>query len=46
VRIGIGRVDRHAGRAPWLGSPVELVRLRYLRLEDGLRRVLRANWSS
>ena len=46
VRTGIGRVDRHAGRAPWLGSPVELVRLRYLRLEDGLRRVLRANWSS
>ena len=46
VRTGIGRVDRHAGRAPWLGSPIELVRLRYLRLDDGLRRILRANWSS
>ena len=44
VRTAIGRVDRHSGRAPWLGNPVELVRLRYLRLDDGLRRVLQANW--
>lgn len=44
VRTGIGRVDRHAGRAPWLGSPIERVRLRYLRLDDGLRRVVRVNW--
>lgn len=44
VRTGIGRVDRHSGRAPWLGSPVERVRLRYLRLDDGLRRVIRASW--
>jgi lysine-N-methylase len=44
VRTAIGRVDRHSGRAPWLGNPVELVRLRYLRLDDGLRRVLHSNW--
>ena len=44
VRTGIGRVDRHSGRAPWLGSRIELVRLRYLRIDDGLRRVLQASW--
>lgn len=30
VRAALGRVDRHAGRAPWLGSSGERVRLRYL----------------
>ena len=44
VRRGIGRVDRHIGRAPWLGNPIEKLRLRYFRLEDGLRRVIRWNW--
>ena len=44
VRSGIGRVDRHSGRAPWLGSRIELVRLRYLRIDDGLRRILSAAW--
>lgn len=40
VRAALGRVDRTAGRAPWLGSAGETLRLRYLRLDDGLRRLL------
>ena len=43
VQRGIGRIDRHAGRAPWLGLPIERVRLRYFRLEDGLRRAVAQN---
>jgi lysine-N-methylase len=41
VRDALGRVDRHAGRAPWLGSVGERLRLEYFRLDDGLRRITR-----
>lgn len=43
ARDALGRIDRHAGRAPWLGSVGERVRLEYLRLDDGLRRITREN---
>lgn len=36
----IGRVDRQSGRAPWLGNPVERVRLNYLRMDHGFRRLI------
>lgn len=41
VRDALGRIDRHAGRAPWLGSTGERLRLEYFRLDDGLRRIVR-----
>ena len=41
VRDALGRIDRHAGRAPWLGSIGERLRLEYFRLDDGLRRIIR-----
>jgi hypothetical protein len=41
VRDALGRIDRHAGRAPWLGSVGERLRLEYFRLDDGLRRITR-----
>ncbi|MFO0827020.1 MAG: YkgJ family cysteine cluster protein [Phycisphaerales bacterium] len=40
VRVALGRVDRMAGRAQWLGSAAEAWRLRYLAIDDGLRRAL------
>ena len=40
VRAAIGRVDRTCGRAPWLGSRAESMRMGFLRIDDGLRRVL------
>jgi lysine-N-methylase len=43
VRAALGRVDRTAGRAKWLGSPAERLRLAYLNADDGLRRVLAEN---
>ncbi len=43
LRAALGRVDRACGRAPWIGSRAELLRLRYLRIDDGLRRA--ARWS-
>lgn len=42
LRAALGRVDRACGRAPWLGSRPEALRLRYLAMDDGLRRILRA----
>jgi len=42
VRAAIGRVDRTAGRARWLGSVSEKLRLRYLHVDDGLRSLGRA----
>lgn len=42
VRAALGRVDRACGRAPWIGSRAESMRLRFLRIDDGLRRVLAA----
>ena len=44
VQRGIGRVDRHVGRAPWLGTSVERLRLSYLRIDDGLRRISVRGW--
>lgn len=44
VQRGIGRVDRHVGRAPWLGTSVERLRLGYLRIDDGLRRLITHGW--
>ncbi len=43
VEDALGRIDRAAGRAPWLGAVGERVRLEYLRLDDGLRRILSAS---
>ena len=40
VRAAVGRVDRTCGRAPWLGSRAESMRMGFLRIDDGLRRVL------
>ncbi|MBL9141840.1 MAG: YkgJ family cysteine cluster protein [Phycisphaerae bacterium] len=40
VEAAVGRVDRASGRAPWIGSRAEALRLRYLCADDGLRRVL------
>ena len=39
VRAAIGRVDRSCGRAPWIGSRAESMRMGFLRVDDGLRRV-------
>jgi len=41
ARDALGRIDRHAGRAPWLGSVGERLRLEYFRLDDRLRRIVR-----
>ncbi len=41
ARDALGRIDRHAGRAPWLGSVGERLRLEYFRLDDGRRRIVR-----
>jgi hypothetical protein len=41
VRAAVGRVDRTSGRAPWIGGRAERARLAWLRIDDGLRRVLR-----
>jgi hypothetical protein len=43
ARDALGRIDRHAGRAPWLGSVGERLRLEYFRLDDGLRRIVRSS---
>ena len=42
VRAALGRIDRSAGRAKWLGGMIEKLRLRYLNSDDGLRRVVAA----
>ena len=44
VNEALGRIDRARGRAVWLGSRTERLRLRYFRADDGLRRLVRANW--
>ena len=41
VHAALGRVDRTAGRAKWLGSASEKLRLRYLSMDDGLRALLK-----
>jgi len=40
VRAALGRVDRTSGRAPWLGSAMERMRLNFLQREEGLRRLV------
>jgi len=40
VRAAVGRVDRAAGRARWLGSAGERLRMSYLLADDGLRRLI------
>jgi lysine-N-methylase len=40
VRAALGRIDRTSGRARWLGTPAERLRIGYLRRDDGLRRLL------
>lgn len=42
VRAALGRIDRTAGRARWLGSMSEKLRLKYLQIDDGLRSLLHA----
>jgi lysine-N-methylase len=41
MRAAVGRVDRTSGRAPWIGGRAERARLAWLRIDDGLRRLLR-----
>jgi lysine-N-methylase len=40
VRAALGRIDRTHGRAKWLGSAAERLRLTYLSMDDGLRRLI------
>jgi lysine-N-methylase len=42
IRAALGRIDRTAGRAKWLASSAERLRLAYLNMDDGLRRLLAA----
>jgi lysine-N-methylase len=44
VVAAVGRIDRTSGRAPWLGSRPERLRLGWLALDDGLRRTVRWSW--
>ena len=37
VRAALGRVDRHAGRAPWLGSAGERARIAFLQTTEAWR---------
>ncbi len=46
VRAAVGRIDRTLGRAKWLGTAAERLRLTYLNLDDGLRRVAQAALAS
>lgn len=45
VRAALGRVDRHAGRAPWLGSSGERLRMRYFQTTEAWRGALEEIWS-
>ena len=44
LRAAIGRIDRTAGRAAWLGGWVERARLAFLTRDDGLRRIAAAQY--
>jgi len=44
VAAALGRIDRSAGRARWLGGHAERLRLEYLSRDDGLRRLVRDSW--
>ncbi|MFG0329719.1 MAG: YkgJ family cysteine cluster protein [Phycisphaerales bacterium] len=43
IEAALIRVDRAAGRAPWLGSRAERLRLQFLTQKEGVRR-LRRSW--
>lgn len=42
VRAALGRVDRHAGRAPWLGSAGERARMAYFQATEAWRGLMAA----
>lgn len=44
VRRAVRRIDRTAGRAPWLGRTSERLRIAFLVRDDGLRRVLHGHF--
>ncbi|MBL9119394.1 MAG: YkgJ family cysteine cluster protein [Phycisphaerae bacterium] len=44
LRAALSRVDRISGRAPWIGSAGERLRMRYLAMNDGLRRITAWNY--
>ena len=44
MQAAVGRIDRTAGRAPWLGGAAERWRIAYLLRDNGMRRVLRDQW--
>ncbi|MBX3355365.1 MAG: YkgJ family cysteine cluster protein [Phycisphaeraceae bacterium] len=44
VSAALGRIDRSAGRARWLGGSAERLRLEYFARHDGLRRLTRELW--
>lgn len=44
LRAALSRVDRVSGRAPWIGSGGERLRMRYMAIDDGLRRVIAWNY--
>lgn len=44
VRAALGRIDRTAGRAVWLGTTAERLRLAYLVRDDGLRAIIRSQF--
>lgn len=39
VAAALSRIDRSAGRAKWLGASAERLRIRYLAMDNGLRRL-------
>jgi lysine-N-methylase len=45
MQAAVGRIDRTAGRAPWLGGAAERWRIAYLLRDNGMQRILRAQWS-
>lgn len=46
MQAAVGRIDRTAGRAPWLGGSTERWRIAYLLRDNGVRRVLHEQWFS
>ena len=44
VAASLGRIDRAAGRAKWLGSGAEKMRLKYFANDDGFRRIIAYAW--
>ena len=46
VTASLGRIDRAAGRAKWLGSGAEKMRLKFFANDDGFRRIIAYAWCS